>query len=318
MADVVEDIFSAGDKGWKTCDECKSASGTLTTLVGKYSVLKTHLEDVFKTKAVKVVFSPAEVHFTAATNTITLPHTTHTEDALDLVDAIIFESYNAKRKDQLNLSKSLSDVSYDIVASGKLTAETEAGTMTDYYQLAVAMEESDRTANMKRCIKRAKEATGTVVGHFLASPHETDEAKRNLLPLGDERRLPTAVMYVYQNIVTAGGVKIRSVILTKCGIPFEVGDVPGFQKRMVKDVVVKAATDPLKTVATNLDAMVKKNWPSATYAKRPGVLLAIIREVQTNAEFTTLRGSLSEAAFGFTADMTNMAALNCAGFTLKT
>ena len=300
------------------CDECMSASGALTTLVGKYSVLKTHLENVFKTKAVKVVFSPDEAHFTAAINTITLPHTTHAEDALDLVDAIIFESYNAIRRDQLNLSKSLSDVNYDIVASGKLTAEIEAGTMTDYYQLAVAMEESDRTANMKRCMLRAKEATGSVVGHFLASPHQSDPEKCAALPPGDERRLPTGVMYVYQNIVNAGGVKIRSVILTKCGIPFEVADVKGFQGRMVKDVVVKAATDPLKTVATNLDAMVKKNWPSATFAKRPGVLLAIINEVQTNAEFTMLRGSLSQAAFGFTADMTNMAALNCAGFTLKT
>ena len=125
MADIVEDIFSAGDKSWSTCAECKSASGTLTTLVGKYSVLKIHLEDVFRTKAVKVVFSPDEVHFTAATNTITLPHTTKAEDALDLVDAVVFESYNAIRKDQLNLSKSLSDVNYDLVASGKLTAEIE-------------------------------------------------------------------------------------------------------------------------------------------------------------------------------------------------
>jgi len=319
MSEVADEIFAAGDKGWSNCAECKAGITKMSALTGKYQPLKIHLENVFRTKAVKVVFSSdsAGAHFTAADNTITAQHTAKAEDAVDLVDAIIFESYNAIRKDQFVTSTSLQEQHFDLVASGKLTAEIEAGTMGDYYKLASEMQASDRTTNMNKCILQASQAKGDVNAHFLASPHESDPEKLKDLAPQDERRLATGVMYVYQNIVSASGVKIRAAILTKCKVPFEVAEVKGFQGRTAKDIVLKDMTESVKTAATRLNELVKKNWPSATFSKRPGVLLKIIEEVKSNQEYAQFRQSLTEAAFGFTSEMIGMAQLNCPGFTLK-
>jgi hypothetical protein len=316
MPGIAEDIFSAGDKSWASCAECKAGVANLSTLTGKYPKLKAHLENVFKTKAVGVTFAgDAEgAHFTAAQNSITAKHTGKQEDAIDLVDAIIFESYNAIRKDQFVTSDSLKDQSFDLVTSGTMTAQIEAGTMGDYYELAKSMDQSDRTTNMNKCMLRASQAKGDVVSYFLSLPHESDPDKLKDLAPEDERRLKTSVMYIYQNIAGAGGVKIRAAILTKCGVGFDVADTKGFQGRSTKDVVLKT---PASQAATDLDALVKKNWPSATFSKRPGVLLKIIQEVQSNQKFAEFRAKMTTAAFGFTPEMIGMAELNCQGVALK-
>lgn len=308
---VVEDLFTAGDSNWQSCPECKVAAARLSLLVGKYPVLKKHLEDVFDTRKVRVVFED-NAHFTAADNKLTVPHTGRAEQADDLVDAIIFESYNATRKDQFLL-----DFGPDFVQKGALTAQIEADTMTDFYQLAMAMEEGDRTANMKKSILRAQGAKGAVSLHFLGSPHEADPDKRALLPITDERRLPTGVMYIYMNIVNAGPLAIRQALFAKANVPFSTVQVKKFGV-MGSDIVLTGTPGALQTAATELDTLVKKNWPPTSgIAKRPGVLLEIIDKVQTDGTFAPLKASITQVAFGYTSDMTNLAGLNNLNFQWK-
>lgn len=318
MAGVVDEIFNALDGQWRNCAQCKAASQSLDTLVAKYGPLKTLLEDVFRTRGVTPTRGPA-AHFTAQTNVMTLPHTGKAQDADDIVDGIIFESYNAIRRAEFQNCETLS-TTHRPIESGQLKAQVEAETMTDYFHLASGMDEGERTKNMGKCVIKTGQAQGNITAYFLSTPHATDEQIRTLF-LHDERRLPSGMMYVYANIQNSTGMDIRAAILTKCNVAFSINSVANRIKvgAFLKVLLITEPPGAVKTAAETLDKLVEKNWPGSapTPARRPIALLAIIERVQSDAQFAGFRGFLTENAFGFTDRMKEMARQNRQGFTLR-
>lgn len=315
MANAIEDAFTTYHADWARCEECSLAIPILSGLFRDYAKFATHMRSVFEARGVKLTFSgDSDAHFTSTTNTINLPHSGKAAGVDDLVDALIFESFNSIRKDDFIAASGLSD-RFDLLGHGQLTATIESGTMADFYEMAVAFAEKDRTANMKKCMLRAREATGSIAAHFLASPHAGDPEKVRTLDPGDERRLPTGHVYIYQNIVNASTIKIRCVIQTLANVSFEIYKTA--TRFPTSEVRVTATAAPLKAAAERLDALVKKNWPSASFKNRPAALLGLIAEVQSNDAYAPLRGTITKVAFGITAEMVSLAAVNNPGFALK-
>ena len=324
MANAIENAFTAYHPDWAGCAECSLAVPVLSGLFGGYGTFATHMRDVFETRGVKLTFEKdADAHYEKSSNTINLPHTGKADDVGDLVDGLIFESFNAIRRDDFMAASGMSD-RYDLVGNGVMTATIEAGTMADFHQLAVAFSGKDRTANMNRCIIRAKEATGSIMAHFLASPHVTDPEKAKTLDPGDERRLPTGYMYIYQNIVNAGPLQMRCVFQTLANVPFvkeQLYTAPVQGRKQIpttQEVRITTTAEPLKSAAESLDALVKKNWPPASGKKnRPAALLHLIGAVQTDAAYVALRATITKTAFRITGAMENLAAINGPNFVLK-
>jgi hypothetical protein len=317
MAGVVDIIFGKLDSAWSGCPQCGAGALQLDGLVAKYPALKVHLENVFQTRAVTPVKGNS-AHYAAETNTMTLPHTGEATGADNIVDGIIFESYNAIRQDQFtNCGRLLKD-DHQPVASGTQTALTEGETLSDYFDLAKGMDPADRTANMTRCFTKYQ-ASASVINACLASPHEEDAVKRAALPSYDERRLPTGVMYIYLNIVNSTTIQIRCAFLKMCQVNFTLIQPTG--KTTPARAVVNGSGSPVDTAAAALDAYVAANWPGAAGEagkyRRPGALMLILDKVQNDAQYTALRGLLTFAAFGFTAEMQLMGRQNLQGFALK-
>ncbi len=310
MAAVIDRAFGNGCKIGQGCSECVLVRETLGGLVDTYAQLKSHLENVFDTRNVTLVFDE-DAFYSSKDNTLHVPHTGKAEDAGDMVDGFIFESYNAIRRDQF-IAGASSKESWDIAAHGTTTATIEAGTMTDFYKLATSMDEKDRTRNMHRCIKIAKGAGGSLAAHFMALPHVTDPKKLKALPPEDTRRLPTKVMYIYQNIENLGPLSAQQAVLTKLQLPFQV------QKGRYRSTLELGASDsPKRPQAEKLLTVLAAKWPpTSKHKQRPYGLLQIINEVQTNADYDQLRVAMTEQAFGYDVDMKNMANLNKGGFTL--
>ncbi len=150
---------------------------------------------------------------------------------------------------------------------------------------------------------------------FLGLAHVTDEAKRSALPISDERRLPTSVMYVYQNIVTRGPLGIRQTLLTMCGV--NVTTTVSHLKTVPTKLEI-IGDNPKVEAARALDGLIKKNWPlESKKDTRPYCLLQIIGHVQSDPPLAAFKTQITDVAFGFTADMITMAQINNGKFEWK-
>ena len=155
---------------------------------------------------------------------------------------------------------------------------------------------------------------------FLSTPHATDAQMRTMLP-HDERRLPTGMMYIYQNVQRSTGPEIRMAVLTKCQVSFTNVSVPNPVVPGRNKTVIQITQGPgtLRTAAEALDKLIEKNWPGSapTPARRPYALLAIIEKVQADATFAPLRGFVTENAFVYTDQIKQLARTNKGDFRLK-
>ena len=153
MAEVIDKAFGKGCKFGTQCEECVKVKARLGEWVETYPKLKSHLENVFKTRAVTLVFDE-DAFYTAETNTLHVPHTGKAHDWDDMVDGFIFESYNAIRRDKFT-NAAESNAGRDLVHYGTLTATIESDTIGDFYKLASSMKEEHLTRGMRRCIMLA-------------------------------------------------------------------------------------------------------------------------------------------------------------------
>ncbi len=152
MSSAFEQALAAAHKGTiKACLQCTGAVLGMDKLTTNYPELAKHVVNVLETRAATLTLGDT-AHFESEANTITLPHTGEAKDVDDLVDGFLFESYNAVRKDRFDAAKGSKEL-HDIVAHGRMTAQIEAETMTDFYDLAISMGKEDLTANMQRCVK---------------------------------------------------------------------------------------------------------------------------------------------------------------------
>ena len=290
MASPVEEAFlRSHPEDYAKCPQCDPAVQRIGYLCDKYTELNNHLLDVLAGGLQLEFADGAGAQFDSHDNVITLPHTKRDDaaDVDDIVDGLIFESFNAIRRDRYTLAKE--ETSF--IASGWSVASLEAQAMNDYYNLARKLAAEDRTRNMQRCIATAADVSGSFQLYCLSSPHSKEP---NLAP-EDERRLPSVHMYIYTKVVETGPFTLSGALLDICRVRYTT-PTDRFGNRTVR----VEGNGPKQDAARSLLELIQQRWPKTSKARsRPGALLDIIEAVQSEETYRALRSALTLAAVGF-------------------